>query len=162
MVKVNIRAMKLPVTVGPLLKETGWYGGQWVQFVGKKTVEVATPEFSAGFLMIGYKLKDFDGKPYNYDYSRMDSGVLPFVPYQFENKAIDAYGQTVLITDMGYYDFNSNVYDTAQVYQYNRHVYVNNNGFLTSVNTGFSPVGIVVSAPQDNNGWLGIIVNGGS
>lgn len=151
MVKMHLRGDKHFVTIGPNLLESGWFGGQWVKYVGKRTVEKATDHVYAGFLLIGHKLNDLDSKPYNY----LEGGVIS-VPFKYENIALDAYGQSVMITDSGEMDFNLNVYDTTQVYTYNQTLYINNNGFLTNVNVGGPSVGIVSVTPQDNNGWLGI------
>jgi len=151
MVKMHLRGDKHFVTVGPNLIETGWFGGQWVKYVGKRTVEKATNTVFAGFLLLGYKLNDLDAKPYNY----IESGVVS-VPFKYENQALNAYGQSVMITDSGEMDFNFNAFDTTQVYTYNQMLYVNNNGFLTNVNSGGLSVGIVSVIPKDNNNWLGI------
>ena len=154
MVKMFIRGTKHIMTVGPQLLQSGWYGGIWVKIVGSRTVEKATPTVFAGFLLLGYKLRDLDAAPYNYDYN-----ITDYIPAQHENQPLDAYGRTLMMADSGEYDFNLNAYDTTQVYNYNDHLYLNNNAVLTNLNSGTPPVGIVISKPSDRNGWLGTILN---
>jgi len=152
MIKIIIPAIRHIATVGPNLLASGWYGGQWVKYVGNRTVEKADSHTAAGFLILGYKLQDLDAAPYKYDFN-----ITNMVPAINENQPIDAYGRAVLIHG-GEFDFNKNVYDNSVVYSYNQLLYLNNNGILTNVNTGGPSVGIVITAPQDNNGWMGVII----
>ncbi|MDD5650232.1 MAG: hypothetical protein PHF86_07450 [Candidatus Nanoarchaeia archaeon] len=154
MVKMFFKGWRMPVTIGPTLLQTGWYGGQWVRFTGNLTVEKASVSSVAGILLTGYKLEDCDGKPY--DYNNMD-GLQIFKPYQYENQAINAFGKATMATDDGLYDFNSNVYETL-VYSYNQILYLNSEGLLTNVDSGFPYIGIVAGLPSDNNGWLRVLV----
>lgn len=153
MVKMHIRGDKLFATVAPSLLQTGWYGGQWVKYSGKRTIVLADKTTYAGFILLGHKLRDLDAMPYNYSDSTAGANA---VPYQYENKAVDAYGQTLIIAGGGDYDFNKNVYDTTKTYTYNQLLYVNDNAILTNVNGGGPPVGLVNVIPSDNNNWLGV------
>ena len=156
MVKMHFKGWRMPVTVGPDLLQSGWYGGQWVKFVGNMLVEKATPDNVAGLLLQGYKLEDYDGKPYHY--IDMD-GKKVFVPYQYENQSIrSALHKATMATDDGLYDFNKNVYDDSLVYSYNQKLYLDANGILTNVDLGFPYVGIVAGLPSDNNNWLRVIL----
>lgn len=155
MVKMRIRGDKHIVKVTDNMYETGWYGGQWVRYVANRTVDFATQAEYAGFLLIGWRLKDLDAKPY--DYIDTNAGA-EFLPFQYENKSVDAYRQAVLITDSGEMDFNKYAYDITQVYSYQQLLYINNSSVLTNVNSGKPSVGIVIATPQDNNGWLGIML----
>ena len=85
MVKMHFKGDKIRVYVGDTLKQNGWFGGQWVRFVGNRTVELATKTEYAGFLLLGNKLKDLDAKPY--DFIDTASGA-EFIPYQYENKGL--------------------------------------------------------------------------
>jgi len=156
-VKIHILGIKIPVFIGPNLLQTGWYGGQWVKFVGRQIVEKAGPIEAVGFLLYGYKLSDMDGKPYSY--IDMDGGSI-FVPYKHENDPVKAMKKVVMVSDVGYYDFNKNSYDTTQNYSYNEHLFANNDGILTNQKLGGPDtviVGVVGCVPQDNNGWLGVL-----
>lgn len=155
MVKMFFKGWRMPVTAGPILLQSGWYGGQWVRFVGDLTVEKATPSSVAGLLLNGYKLEDYDGKPYHY--LDMD-GKKVFVPYQYENQTIRALSKVTMATDDGMYDFNRNVYDTGVVYGYNQLLYLTIDGILTNVDSGSPYIGIVAGLPSDNNGWLRVLV----
>lgn len=155
MVKVYVENDRHIVTVTPALMQRGWYGGQWVRYIGKKTIDLATNTSYAGFLLYGYKKRDLDAAPY--DFIDTVSGS-DFVPMQHENRAIDALAKTVIIADSGEFEFNKYAFDTTQIYTYNQELYVNNNAILTNQNTGGPPVGIVISAPQDNNNWLGMML----
>jgi hypothetical protein len=155
MVKMHFKGWRMPVSVGPDLMRTGWYGGQWVRFIGNLTVEKATASQVAGLLINGYKLEDFDGKPYHY--IDMD-GKKVFVPYQYENNAVTAQLKATMATDDGLYDFNENAYVTTDPYSYNQKLYLNANGILTSVDSGFAYIGVVAGLPTDNNGWLRVIL----
>lgn len=150
---MHIRGDKIRVTVGDTLMQNGWYSGHWVRFVGNRTVELATKTEYAGFLIIGHKLRDLDAKPY--DFIDTTSGS-EFIPYQYENKAVDAYGRTFLVAGGGDYDFNKYVYDTTKTYTYNQKLFVNDNAILTNVDSGASPIGLVTAIPDDNNNWLGL------
>ncbi len=154
MVKMFFKGWRMPVIAGPELLKTGWYGGQWVRFVGNLTVEKATPSQVAGFLLNGYKLEDYDGKPYSY--KDMD-GKKIFVPFLYENQTIRQYGKVTMATDDGLYDFNKNVYEDVD-YQHNQYLYLNNEGILTNVDSGFAFIGVVAGIPVDNNGWLRVLV----
>jgi hypothetical protein len=155
MVKMFFKGWRMPVKAGPVLMQTGWYGGQWVRFVGDLTVEKATPSSVAGLLLNGYKLEDYDGKPYHY----IDlDGQKTFVPYQYENKSVMALSKVTMATDDGLYDFNRNVYDTSLIYAYNEFLYLNADGILTNVDSGSSYVAVVAGIPDDNNGWLRVLV----
>jgi hypothetical protein len=155
MVKMRIRGDKHNVKVTDSFYQKGWYGGQWVRYVGNRTVDEATDTTFAGFLLWGWRLKDLDAKPY--DYIDTTAGA-EFFPFQYENQAVNAYHETTLITDSGEMDFNRYVYDTTKNYLYNQKLFVNNNGILTNVDVGAPSVGIVVGIPQDNNGWLGMML----
>jgi len=155
MVKMHFKCWRMPITVGPNLMRTGWYGGQWVKFVGNLVVEKASITEVAGFLINGYKLEDIDGKPFKY--TDMD-GLKKFVPFQYENKSILAQERAVISTDDGLYDFNKNVYDNSVVYNYNQKLYVNADGILTNINLGSPLVGIVAGLPSDNNSWLRVML----
>ena len=67
MVKMHFKCWRMPITVGPNLMRTGWYGGQWVKYVAKNTVDFASFNDFAGFMLLGYKLKDGGYVPYNYE-----------------------------------------------------------------------------------------------
>ena len=153
MVKMHIRGDKIRATVGDTLMQNGWYGGNWVRFVAKRTVELATKTEYAGFILLGHKLRDLDASPYSY--TDTSAGAIA-VPYQYENKAVDAYGRTFLVAGGGDYDFNRHVYDTTKTYSYNEKLFVNDNAILTNVDSGAPPVGLVTATPQDNNTWLGL------
>lgn len=155
MVKMHFKGWRIFVTAGPYLLQSGWYGGQFVRFTDNMIVEKATAEDVAGILINGYKLEDFDGKPYNY--IDMD-GKKSFIPYQYENEAVNAFGKTTIASDDGLYDFNSNVYDNEVTYQYNQKLYLNNNGLLTNIDLGFFSVGVVAGIPEDNNNWLRVLL----
>jgi len=154
MVKMHFKGWRLPVIVGPELLKTGWYGGQWVRFVGDLLVEKATASEVAGVLLYGYKLEDYDGKPYNYlDYD----GKKVFIPQEYENSHIKGSHKATMATDDGLYDFNKNVYEDL-VYSYNEKLYLNNEGIITNVDSGFPYIGIVAGLPSDNNGWLRVLL----
>lgn len=157
MVKMHFKGWRMPVTAGPKLLQSGWYGGQIVKFIGNMIVEKADPLNFAGILLEGYKLEDYDGKPY--DYISMD-GHKVFYPRQFENKAINAEHKVTMGTDDGWYDLNKNAYDTTVIYSYNQKLYINNIGILTNVNPGLGafPVAVVAGTPEDTNGWLRILL----
>ena len=121
MVKMHIRGDKLLVKVTNSLLQKGWYGGQWVKYVGKRIVDLADASSYSGFILLGHKLIDTDGNPYDFK-----DGVIDAIPFQYENKAVDASGQTLIIAGGGDFDFNKNAYDTTQTYSYNQRLYVNN------------------------------------
>jgi len=150
MVKMHFRGDKIQVYVSDQLLRSGWYGGQWVKYTGKRIVDLATETVYTGFLLLGHKFEDLNGVPYDY------KDGYPVVPFGYENSAVNAYGQTIMITGGGDYDFNLNVYDTTKTYSYNQNLYVNNNSVLTNVDVGEQPVGVVNTVPSDNNGWLGV------
>ena len=152
MVNVRIRGLYIDVTVDDDLLQKGWYAGQWVTISGNRTVSRANAANRAGFLLNGFKLRDVYMRPFYFN-----DGSL-FVPHEHENSAITGNRKTPMICDSGDFDFNPNVYDTTQVYNYNDYLYVNNNGVLTNVPTGFASVGHVLSKPEDNNGWLGFLM----
>jgi hypothetical protein len=156
MVKMTIRGSRHIVKVSTNMFEKGWYGGQWVRFVGNRTVDFATDTLYAGFLLWGWRLKDIDATPY--DFIDTMSGS-EFIPFNYENKSLNAYHQTAMIFDSGEMDFNLNTYDTTQVYSYHDSLYINNNSVLTNVNSGGPSVGLVIGTPQDNNNWLGVLLN---
>lgn len=154
MVKVHLKCDRILVSVSTTLLQSGWYGGQWVRYTGKRTVDLATKDEYAGFLVWGHRLKDVDGKPY--DYRDMD-GLAEHVPYQHENKAVTAQkNRCIMIAGGGDFDFNKNAYDTTKTYTYNQLLYINDNSVLTNVNVGSPPVGMVNAIPEDNNNWLGM------
>jgi hypothetical protein len=156
MVKMHFKGWRMPVTIGPNLLQSGWYGGQWVRFVDNMTVEKATASNVAGLLLTGFKLEDYDGKPYHY--LDMD-GKKVFVPYQYENNAIRGQShKATMATDDGLYDFNRNAYTTTDVYAYNQKLFLDADGILTTTDLGFPYVGIVAGLPTDNNGWLRVIL----
>jgi len=151
MVKMHARGDVLLANVIETLLKNGWYGGQWVRYVGRRKVDLATESEYAGFLLLGHRLKDLHGYPYNYT-----EGYGETIPYEYENKAVNAYGQVAIIAGGGDYDFNENVYDTTKTYTYNQTLFVNNNSVLTNVDSGNSSIGLVNVIPSDNNGWLGV------
>lgn len=156
MVKIFIKTDKLFVTAGPNMLQTGWYGGQWVKYVGNRTVELSDKATYAGFMKNGYKLTDIDGKSYDYDDTESDT-ALNFIPHRYENKSIKAYGQSVMISGGGDFDFNKNAYDTTKTYVHNQKLYVNDNAVLTNVDSGNPSIGVVSMIPSDNEGnWLGM------
>jgi hypothetical protein len=151
MIKSLIKGFKINVTIGPGLMSTGWYAGQWVKYVGDLTVEKADPHAFCGFLNSGYKLIDFDEKPYHHP--DMD-GLTVAVPQQYENNP-SRIGKVTMVTHEGLYDFNRNVYEN-DIFQYNQKLYVSVNGLLTNVNLGgnSSPAAFVAGLPSDNYGWM--------
>jgi len=154
MVKAHLKCDRVVVAIHSDLLQLGWYGGHWVRYTGKRTVELATKDDYAGFLVWGHKLIDLDAKPYDYTDTISSS---QFVPYQHDNKAVNAKGnKCIMIAGGGDFDFNKNVYDTTQIYTYNQLLYINDNSILTNVNVGSPSVGLVNAIPEDNNNWLGM------
>lgn len=152
MVIVKQRGLLIPIKVDTELLQTGWYGGLWVTVTGNRIVSKANKNNRTGFLLWGHKLKDLEAKRYKYNEGHIE------VPWQYENVAVRAFGQAVMVCDSGEFDFNSNVYDSTLIYNYMDKLYVNDNGILTNVNNGSEDVGVVIGTPQDNNGWLGVIL----
>jgi hypothetical protein len=152
MIKIQFRYWGINVEAGPVLRQTGWYGGQIVRFVGNMIVEKALPNEIAGVLIHGYKLEDYDGKPYSFEDGFSGSRSTP---YRYENNPIDSSShKTSMISDDGMFDINKNAYDISQVYTYNQKLYSNIDGILTNVNAGGDCIGIVASLPSDLNGWM--------
>lgn len=154
MIKVEFRFWGIQVTAGPGLLNTGWYGGQIVRFTGNMTVEKALPDQVVGVLINGYKLEDYDARPYYFDDSTSGS---KFKPYRYENNPTNArLHRTTMISDDGIFDINRNAYDTTQVYSYNQKLYANLDGIITNVNTGGTAdvIGVVAALPSDLNGWM--------
>ena len=141
MVKYNIRGTKVPIFVSDNMMKKGWYGGQFVKYIAKNTVDFADNINFAGLIILGYKLED------NKD-----------IPYEHENVAVKALNQATLMYDSGLYEFNDNVYDKTLIYTYNQTLYINNNGIITNINSGGTSIGKVSAIPQDNNGWLGVLL----
>ena len=135
-----ITDVKVPVIASPSLMINGWYGGKWMRFIGNRTVDYATKDNFAGFVLFGYKLRD--------------EGIIP---YQYENIHLDA-KPAITIMVGGYFEFNNKAYDPLQVYNPNDKLYVDDNAVLTNVDTGFSSVGVVSATPQTNNNWLGAVL----
>jgi len=153
MVNVRIRGELINVTVDADLLRAGWYGGQWVTLTGPRTVSKANKTNRIGFLLNGYKLQDTYVRPLYFN-----EGTL-FIPNEHENSAISGCHKTPMICDSGDFDVNQNAYDTTRIYNYNENLYVNDDGILTNQPTGFGSVGYVLSRPEDNNGWLGFLLN---
>lgn len=153
MINVRIRGELINVTVDDDLFYKGWYGGQWVTITGPRTVSRADKSNRTGFLLNGYKLQDLYCRPIYFN-----DGSL-FIPNQHENSAITGNRKTPMVCDSGDFDVNQHAYDTTQIYNYNELLYVNDNGVLTNQATGFGAVGYVLSKPEDNNGWLGFLLN---
>lgn len=152
MIKVQFRYWGISVIPGPELLKSGWYGGQIVRFVGNMIVEKAIATEVAGVLVNGYKLKDFDGKPYSF--VDMDGLATARPPYLYENNPIDGSHKVSMLSDDGMFEINSNTYDTMQTYTYNQKLYSNENGIITNVDGGGDCVGVVASLNTDLNGWM--------
>jgi len=155
MVKMLVRGDKHVVKVSDNMLQKGWYGGQWVRYVGNRTVDFATKTSFAGFMLWGYKLKDLDAN--QLQFIETTAGA-EFIPWQYENKSVEANGIATLICDSGEMYFNKYAFDTTQVYSYQEKLFVNDNAVLTNVDVGAPTAGFVISAPQDNNDWLGMIL----
>lgn len=152
MINVRIKGVYIDVIVDDDLFQKGWYAGQWVTITGNRTVSRANKSNRVGFLLHGYKLRDLYSRPFYFN------DGYSFMPHEHENSAISGNRKTPMMCDSGDFDFNQNVYDITQTYNYNDFLYVNDNGILTNVATGFAPVGSVLSKPEDNNGWLGFLM----
>jgi len=151
MIKIHFRYWGINVYPGPELLRTGWYGGQIVKFVGNMIVEKATPTDVAGVLINGYKLEDYDGKPYNF--KDMDGLAAPIRPYRYENNPVNGSQKVVMLSDDGMFDLNKNAYEDL-IYTYNQKLYASANGLVTNVNGGGDCIGVVAALPSDLNGWM--------
>lgn len=139
MVKMKINGLRFPVYCSSNMMQRGWLGGQWVKMVGPNIVDFANASNYMGFMLLGYKKKD----------------IGDYVPYQHENVAVTSHPHpATMINASGYFDFSSTVIE-PDVWAENQEIYISNNGFLTNVNLGFTLMGRVIAAPQNNGGWLG-------
>ena len=152
MIKIMFRYWGISVIPGPELMRTGWVGGQIVRFVGNMIVEKGTTSDVVGVLINGYKIEDYDGKPYTF--IDMDGLAASRRPYKYENNPVDGSRKAVMSSDDGMFEINKNAYDTTQIYDYNQKLYCNNDGIITSVNGGGDCIGVVASLSSDLNGWM--------
>lgn len=116
-VELMYKALRLPVSVGPILRSTGWRGGQWVTYInsdeGDFVVEASDGTSAAGFLLFpseDYRLTppygSFDGSALNWTSTQpmqgvggqnvitMISGNSRFFCKVFETEALDGGART--------------------------------------------------------------------
>jgi hypothetical protein len=132
-----------PLEAGPVMKNTGWVGGQWV------TLVVATSRQDANSIIVSRKVEK--GTDLNSIGFILRGSLEGTDQYTSFNPGVTG---AVTLCQQGLFLFK---YYENVPYTLNSILYVSPNGLLTSVQTvpTSRSVGFCVGIPADNNNYLG-------